>query len=108
MGQQQRRSSIAGDDDEVRLLLTDDAAHHLENTLDQLGFTTAAVGEERIIRPVDEAGIRAQLDDLTKDREASEPGVKNDDGRRAARDTQNWYSAGVMPLARKYISAEAR
>jgi len=65
-------------------LRLDELAHEREHARDQFGLGVPAIGKERVIGDIDEARIRPCLRGPRGGREAAEPGIEHQDGRRHA------------------------
>src|SRR5215472_4180412 len=59
----------------------DQLAHKRAHPRDELRLAASAVGKEGIVGDVDVARIGPRLDDLAKNGEAAEPGIKDEDAR---------------------------
>ena len=67
----------------------DQLAHQGDDALDQFRLALAAVGKEGIVGDVEVARVGARLGDLAEDREAAEPGIEDEDGRRGGH-SEGW------------------
>ena len=81
MRQHQGRGGIAGEHDEIGAVFGDEVGHESYEALDQFGVAAAGIGKERIVGDIEIARIRPRLRDLAKDREATEPGIEDENGR---------------------------
>src|SRR5262249_57034182 len=81
MRQHQRRGGVASDDDEIGTVSFDQLAHERAHPRDEFRLAATVIGKEGIVGDVDVARIGPRIDDLAKNGEAAEPGIKDKDAR---------------------------
>jgi hypothetical protein len=82
MRQHQGRRGVASDHHEIGSVVRNQRADQSHHARDQRRFLLRPVGKKRIVGHIDKRRVRPRALDLAQDGEATEAGVKDQNGRR--------------------------
>ena len=96
MRQHQRRGGVAGDHDDVGPVRGDQLADQRTTRATNAFLGRGAVGEEGVIGDIDEIGVRPRGDDLAKDGQPAEAGIKDQNGRSCGHAAEILWQVGYQ------------